>query len=152
MDNNSYAIIFSGMSSAYILVILLTTTGGWYKLSQRYAGEPGTVLYVKRGCSAYFSWIITIPYRAALTVRLCNNGLVISVFWLFRPLHPVIFLPWPAIAGFNKSTTLGIIKAVNISVKDTPVSIKFYGRAAKFLLEKLPLFVATQAPHQSTER
>lgn len=71
--------------------LLISHIGGWAKLAEYYADvrdEQGESYYMRSG------YVGVINYRSCLTLRVCKNGLRLSVPFPFRIGHPPLFIPW----------------------------------------------------------
>ncbi|PQO25051.1 hypothetical protein C5Y96_26465 [Blastopirellula marina] len=78
------------------LMFAFAAIGGWRDLARRYPAEekPEGEYYHFR--SGSFSGI---GYKNVLTVGVCDDGLYLAVFFLFRVAHPPLFLPWSEVTG-----------------------------------------------------
>jgi len=72
---------------------LIAAVGGWRGLSQRYPDTAlvGTPYRFQSGSMRLAN------YSFVWTLRVSEQGLGISVFFPFRPGHPPILIPWPAL-------------------------------------------------------
>ena len=71
--------------------VLLSHIGGWAKLAERYRAkgdEPGETYFMRSG------FVGSVNYRSCLILRVCENGLRMSVLFPFRIGHPPLFIPW----------------------------------------------------------
>jgi hypothetical protein len=75
--------------------LVIAFVGGWMDLAKAYrdhgslADKPIKSLYLQTGAVGEMG-----GYRSCLTLRICESGLRLSVFPLFRPGHPALFIPW----------------------------------------------------------
>jgi hypothetical protein len=75
--------------------LVVAFAGGWTDLAKTYrdhgslADKPLKSLYLQTGAVGEMG-----GYRSCLTLRICESGLRMSVFPLFRPGHPALFIPW----------------------------------------------------------
>jgi hypothetical protein len=112
--------------------LLLSHMGGWARLAEHYAArddEPGETHYM---CSGAVGWV---SYRSCLILRVCDNGLRMSVWFPFRIGHPPLFIPWDEFHGVFEKRMLRLTSFVVASV-GMPVVAEV----------ALPLWVREQLP------
>ena len=71
--------------------LLLSHMGGWAKLAEHYTDrgeEQGKTYYMRSG------YVGAVNYKSCLILRVCENGLRLSVLFPFRIGHPPLFIPW----------------------------------------------------------
>ncbi|HTM46618.1 MAG TPA: hypothetical protein VL137_16800 [Polyangiaceae bacterium] len=81
---------------------LVSVTGGWRALAQRYRTDLPVMGNVFRFRSARFRNFTN--YNNCLTFGAAPQGLYVSVFWPFRISHPPLFIPWTEISGRRFTT------------------------------------------------
>lgn len=87
--------------SFYFVVLFISASNGWRKISQRYpgGGEPdgkdlGWInLYINKG-----------DYKNAVRAILTDRGVYLKVFFMFRPWHPPILIPWEELQIYEDGT------------------------------------------------
>lgn len=75
-----------------LVTLLISWLGGWHGLAACYASRA-----VLHGPSRHFesAYLGSLGrYRSCLTVGVDEAGLHLAVFFLFRPGHPPLFIPW----------------------------------------------------------
>jgi hypothetical protein len=73
------------------LSLFMSSVGGWAALAARYPdrnSERGPTYYLRSGA------VGAVGYRSCLILRVCDNGLRMSVLFPFRIGHPPLFIPW----------------------------------------------------------
>ena len=71
--------------------LLLSHLGGWTALAKRYADrekKQGATYFMRSGN------IGVVSYQSCLTIRVCEDGLGLSVLFPIRFGHPPLFIPW----------------------------------------------------------
>lgn len=71
--------------------LLLSHMGDWAKLAEQYADshmEQGETHCMSSG------HVGSVNYKSCLILRVCENGLGLSVLFPFRIGHPPLFIPW----------------------------------------------------------
>jgi hypothetical protein len=104
-------IIYLGLLWTFICFIL-SLTGGWMKLSKKYkSAEPPSGEYI----SSVSGRMRFVNYNFILRVSVSHNGFYLYVMKLFRPFHPVLFIPWGSVRGVSRKT-LFWLKYLSIEV------------------------------------
>src|SRR4028119_2245488 len=77
---------------------LLSLVGGWYSLSSKY-GSSRTIAgqHFRFASMSMGRGPLPVNYNGCLFVTVGEEGIAFSVLFLFRPLHPPLFISWPAI-------------------------------------------------------
>jgi len=93
-----------GFAFMWTLVCFITAgLGGWSKLAGRFraAEEPeGEIFSMQSGRFRFMN------YNSVLKIIPANRGLYLSVFFLFRPFHPPLLVPWEAIRNVRWKSVL----------------------------------------------
>lgn len=82
------------------IVMLMSLLGGWRRLAGRYraAERPAggrTIPYVT-------GMIGMSRYKRLLSVTVNERGMFIEIRWIFRLMHPTLFIPWSDIRNARK--------------------------------------------------
>lgn len=88
----------------WVVITFALSFGGWQQLAARYrvptlpaAADVSLLGYAKVG------WV---SYKNALRAGACHEGLALTVFFLFRPFHPPLLIPWQAVGSVESTTFL----------------------------------------------
>src|SRR5262245_35695457 len=81
---------------AFFCVILATLAqlGGWSAVAAQYRSDQWPDGQTFRRQFTRFNWV---EYNGCVTIRVCSEGLGISLWPLFRFSHPSLFIPWSAL-------------------------------------------------------
>ena len=74
--------------------LLLAYIGGWAKLANQYLDVPEREKRLERTYGMQSGYIGTTRYKGCLNFRIYEEGLGLSVLFLFRIGHPPLFIPW----------------------------------------------------------
>jgi hypothetical protein len=85
-------VFFAGMWIG--VCILLARLGGWRRLAQRYPAQQQANGKRFRMQSAKVG---PVSYNGCLNFCAAQQGLQISVIFIFKPGHPPVFIPWDEI-------------------------------------------------------
>jgi hypothetical protein len=116
------------LSLLLFISTVLSVKSGWHRIAKRFPHQAQTdyqkFLFVRMSLG---SGLFPVAYGGAAFVRLCPNGLGISVIFLLRFLHPPMFLPWSAVTRCvrGKSPYYDFTK---LSLRDEESEFAFYGR------------------------
>ena len=78
-----------------LILFILSLVGGWRSLASRYRMDrpfQGTLWSFQYGSLG------GVQYKNALTVGSGSEGLYLAVFFLVRPFHPPLLIPWPEVS------------------------------------------------------
>lgn len=120
--------------------------GGWRRLAEEFAAEPGTRGRVVLGSAA-------MRYGAHYTGVICldcrTTGLVLSVRTLFRLAHPPLLIPWSQVEA-EPTKLLWIFPAMRLDLgRDAQVPLIFYSPEARDLVES---FLDSSRQQERTSR
>jgi hypothetical protein len=88
-----------------LILFVLSKIGGWNTLATRYRMDRPFQGSLWRN---QFGFLGSTRYNGALTVGSGMEGLYLAVFFLFRPFHPPLLIPWGEVAlGGRKQTLFG---------------------------------------------
>jgi hypothetical protein len=80
----------------FFVLALLSGIGGWWTLAKNFRAEGPPPTGRHWLVSGSLGWA---DYRSTLIVGHSEAGLYLAAFPLFRPFHPPLLIPWPAIAA-----------------------------------------------------
>lgn len=91
--------------SLWLLVCFLISRMGWHSYSKFHTATSEAE---GRGffCSSLYFRFFWASYNNAVRVFFSNEGLRLSLFFLFRPFHPPLLLPWPLMKSLKKKKCL----------------------------------------------
>lgn len=104
------------------LMFAFAAIGGWRDLARRYRADdkpPGEYYHFRSGSFG------GIGYKNLLTVGVCDDGLYLAVFFLFRVAHPPLLVPWSQVQGVHVirfftltgcSVTIGERKRIRVTL------------------------------------
>jgi hypothetical protein len=83
-----FPIFFAGLWCA--ICLLLSVIGGWRRLAERFPArsQPSGTRYVMQRARVGLA-----NYKGCLTIYSSHEGLFLSVWPIFRPGHPPLFIP-----------------------------------------------------------
>lgn len=84
-------------------MLLLSRIGGWHRLAVDFTAKAPSGGERFGMQSARIGWV---NYNSCLTIYSSPEGLHISVWPIFRPGHPALFLPWDAICNIRQRRLL----------------------------------------------
>lgn len=114
---------------------LLSLMGGWSRLASEFRARADA-----RGESFRFAsmslgtGLFPARYRNALTVTVGPAGIGLSVNFLFRLLHPPLFIPWPAVESARAERSL-FVSGTAVYLRGFDKRLFFRGRAGRKILE-----------------
>lgn len=114
-------------------VALMSLTGGWYRLASRFRGSspvqgeilPFVSMYIRSG-------VLPVGYRGCINVTISPVGVQLSIFVLFRLLHPPMFIPWSAVE-YVRPEELWSLPYVAVSIRGSGVRLLFTEQVGKKL-------------------
>lgn len=114
---------------------LLALLSGWKSLAARFPSAQVVEGESFRFASAAFghSWF-PVSYGNCLFFTVSPTGLHASIFFLFRPLSPPMFIPWSQVESVSAHRFLFVGSTV-IRFRDHWSHIKVYGRAGQYILQ-----------------
>ena len=114
---------------------MLSLMGGWHRLATRFRsasdinGEKYRFASMSLG-----SGLFPVRYRNTLFVTVGRSGMALSVLFLFRVLHPPLFIPWSAVETVRPEMSW-LTKQTAVYVRGFHKRLLFRGRAGKKILE-----------------
>lgn len=108
---------FGGLGAG--ICLLIATVGGWRRLAVHYRRTSliaGTTYWFQS--AAMRRWI-TASYGNCLVVTVNDEGIGLSIIFLWRLGHPPLFIPWPDILA-NQERWLFFFKRVRLSFSLEP--------------------------------
>lgn len=96
-------------------LVAIGRLGGWARLARQYPARPqagGVRLRFRSGRMRYRT-----GYGGCLILGADPAGLHLSIFFLFRPGHPPLFVPWPEVSAHVRSrhgVALGFARAPGV--------------------------------------
>ena len=79
-----------------VVLCIIGWLSGWQALASRYPGSSPFEGVRRRFQRIHLGWA---GYNNCVTIGTNADGLHLSLFWLFRPGHPPIFVPWSEITA-----------------------------------------------------
>ena len=115
---------------------VLSYTGGWALLAKRFRSDHSEKGHEFRFATALFKKkpMPPVTYRGNLFITIGENGIQLSLLFLFRVLSPPLLIPWSEIEGISEQRHLFGIYGV-IDIRNCPVRILVPGNAGKYLLD-----------------
>lgn len=88
----------------WVAVTFALSHGGWQQLAAYYRAPllPSGASVSLLG-QASLGWV---SYKNVLRAGACREGLILKVFFLFRPFHPPLLIPWRAVSNIRATTRL----------------------------------------------
>ena len=105
--------------------------GGWIFLARKYPDRPFDAEQSFASSSAYLGRIIG-GYRMCVSLSMNSFGLRLSIFPLFRFMHPPIVIPWSAVLNCAQTRFFGIFSALRLDVAQWPRPIYVYSFLGKY--------------------
>ena len=118
------------------ILALLSSLGGWSVLAREFHSERNEAGIVLRFASMGLArWRFPISYGNCLFVRISAKGIQISIFPIFRPFHPKLFIPWERIKGCERVHII-FIKHTVVHLTNTKVRMFFAWKAGEIIYEE----------------
>jgi hypothetical protein len=114
---------------------LLSLIGGWHALAGKYRSATSSAgklfsfasMGLRRGLGR-------VSYRHCLFVRFDSQGIMLSIFPLFRFFHPRLLIPWNAVSECKKER-FWFMSCTAVYVSEPRVRILLLGRLGRELYE-----------------
>jgi hypothetical protein len=117
------------------IIAFLSLIGGWHALSKRYrAVQPvqGRLFaFASMGLGRSF---FPVSYGSCLFVRVGAAGIGLSIFPIYRILHPPLFIPWSAAAECKREKFWWFTHTA-VYLTDFQTRILFTGRLGRAIYE-----------------
>lgn len=95
-----FPFLFIGM---WVFITFLISKGGWSKLAGKFQIEKPPIA---KSLGLISGYINKTRYKNALILKYNDEGIFLSVLFLFRLFHPPLFIPWEEIKGTEESKVL----------------------------------------------
>lgn len=115
---------------------LLSSIGGWHQLAAQFAASSPT-----DGKRFWFasmslgSGLFPVSYGSCLFVTVGRSGFRLSIFFLFRFLHPPLFIPWSAIEAVRPEK-FWFLTFTTVRIRGFNKRMLFQKRVGKKLMEE----------------
>lgn len=116
------------LSFLLFISTVISMKSGWHRIAKNFPYQAQT------DCQIYYfvrmslgSGLFPVSYGGAAFVRLCPNGLGISVIFLLRFLHPPMFIPWSAVTRCVREKS-PYYKFTKLSIRGEESEFAFYGK------------------------
>jgi hypothetical protein len=118
-----FAVMWFGISA------LLSRIGGWSSLAAHFrAAQPATGEHFRFVSGSMGEKFFPVSYGGCLFVAINDNGLHLSILFLFRFQSPPLFIPWSQVESVEQKRLLFLSYTV-IRVRDQWPTISIRGRA-----------------------
>jgi hypothetical protein len=97
-------LIVLGLVAIWCGACLLLSLGGWSKLACDYTTDLIPVRYTHRWQSCRIG---ATRYGGCVHFGVIERGVFITAFWLFRPGHPPLFIPWTELLALDRNEAIG---------------------------------------------
>ena len=122
-DQFMLAFMAMWITISYVLSVLR----GWWRLATWYKGTPVKAVQKWRGRSASLR---LVSYGSCLNFSVSQDGLGVSVFFLFRAGHPPLLVPWSEIVA--EQSGFFIFRGVKLTFAREPgIKLKIGTRLAR---------------------
>jgi len=110
---------------------LLSYVGGWHELSKNYRRESAVEgrLFPFASMSVGPK-LFPVSYGSCLFVRLGTEGIALSIFPIFRFLHPPLFIPWRIVTDCRRERFWSLTHTA-IYLSEPKTRMLFAGRLGK---------------------
>lgn len=125
--------LFAGFWCA--IEAVLSLLGGWHRLAKRYPDQPFPSGDLFRFSSASMGFGLPVNYGSCLFVRVSERGVRLSTLFLFRFMHPPMFIPWSEFTSCQKGW-FGFWPGVELRFQDPGLRIVFRGWTGKAILKQ----------------
>lgn len=135
-----FLLFFVGLWCA--ICCILSLSSGWYALSKTYSRRtttptPGQTFGMSsmsvRSASSLFG-ALPARYNNCLSITVGQQGIDISMFPLWRLLHPPLLIPWNAIESCTEAQDW-LSRYVQVTLVTSQKQFIFHGKAADAILE-----------------
>ena len=114
---------------------LLSLIGGWHELAQQYRASTDNPGKKFRSVSGAVGWkFFPVNYGNCLVATVGNAGLGLSILFLFRILHPRLFIPWSAIESVEQRRFL-FMRRTAITIRGFSRRVVLFGRVGEEVSE-----------------
>lgn len=114
---------------------IISLTGGWHRLAKKFRSDSDIDGEKFRFASMTLgTGLFPARYRNALFVTVGRSGVAMSVNFLFRVLHPPLFIPWTEVESAQRERSW-LVNHVAVSLRGFEKRLFFRGRAGKKILE-----------------
>lgn len=119
----------------FAILAFLSFIGGWHRLSQRYPGThvPDGRLFAFASMGLGPSYF-PVSYGSCLFVRLGVAGISLSIFPIFRVLHPPLLIPWNAVSDCRRER-FWFLMCTAVYISEPKTRMLFRGRLGKALYD-----------------
>ena len=113
---------------------IISLTGGWHRLAKKFHstseidGEKFRFASMSLGTGLF-----PVRYRHTLFVTVGRAGITMSVNFLFRVLHPPLFIPWSAVEIVRPETSW-LVTHTAVYIRGFDKRLLFRGRTGKKIL------------------
>jgi hypothetical protein len=114
---------------------LLAHLGGWARLARRYRATRPPAGERFRFASGSMGWrFLPVSYGGCLFVTVGDEGIHLSILFLFRFLRPPLFIPWSAMESVSEKRFI-VSTYTAIRVRGEWPTIALRGRAGHYVRE-----------------
>ena len=118
-----------------IACAMLSFMSGWRRLAARFPASSGIDGETYRFASMSLgAGLLPVHYRNSMFVTVGRSGLSMSVFILFRVMHPPLFIPWSAVETVQPER-FWLVNHTVVYIRGFDKRLLFRGRAGKKILE-----------------
>ena len=120
-----------------VIAALSSLASGWWSLSGKFRAEtPAAEANDNR---VFFGtlgwWLFPAQYSNVLYVTVDPAGIYLSIHFLFRVMHPPLFIPWASIESVVDKRFL-VFDCARIRIRDSWPALCLYGQAGRAVLAK----------------
>jgi hypothetical protein len=116
---------------------ILSFVGGWHRLAGRFPVSSSAAVQGRRFrfvSGAVGLGLLPVSYRSCLFCMVSSVGLELSVFPIFRFMHPPMFIPWSAVEEATRERWW-FISVATLRLRGFSQQVRLVGKAGAAALE-----------------
>jgi|WetSurMetagenome_2_1015567.scaffolds.fasta_scaffold00263_7 hypothetical protein len=119
-----------------LVIAILSLVSGWYQLSKKYPCPADLQIIHDCGLTSLTLGIPYFPvsFSNCVFVRIANEGIIISILFLFRLLCPPILIPWNEVESVQRIRYM-FMNSTLLNIKNNKRRFRFFWSAGDTLFE-----------------
>jgi hypothetical protein len=112
---------------------LMSFLGGWHQLASRFRASSGIEGRKFRFASMQLGY--SAGYDHCIFITVGRSGVHLSIFFLFRPFNPPLFIPWSVVEEVRHTKFLFLPLYTDLRIKGLEKRMRFSRRVGMELME-----------------
>ena len=125
----------------WVAVLAFIALQGWRSVESAYSATSDPPLSARRvywGSMSFGGSLMSPSYSSCINAWISETGLWLRPSLLFRPFHPMIFIPWARMASIGSERALLLFRRTRIKLVGDVPDLLLAGRLGRAVLEALP--------------